>query len=108
MFGLLTEYGNIQKIIGKKYQVIFYAENAYYFQYYSHLFEALVREKVRICYISSDKNDPTFNYNGIEAVYSRNTLAFLFPKLQADIMIMTMPDLQQFNIKKSKGVSRYI
>lgn len=108
MFGLLSEYSNIQKLIGKKYQVIFYAENAYYFQYFRHLFEALKEQKVNICYITSDKNDPILNRSEIEAVYSKNTLAFLFPKLHADIMVLTVPDLQQFILKKSKHVSKYI
>src|SRR5215208_5335547 len=103
MFGLLKEYRNVQRVINARYDVLFYAENAYYFQYFKHLFESLKSRGVKICYITSDKSDPVFQQstNFITVVYSNRTLAFAFQNLKANVMIMTMPDLQNFIFKRS-------
>src|SRR3954470_18043220 len=98
MFGIFRENSNIQKVLQQNYQVVFYAENAYYFQYFRHLFDSLIRHQVKICYISSDANDPVLRLESpfVDTVYSKSTLAFLFSRLRADVMILTMPDLDRY------------
>lgn len=110
MLGIFKENTAVQKLIRTRYEVIFYAENAYYFQYFSHLFEAMQSAGKKTCYITSDKNDPVFEKQGpnTDVVFSKSTLAFAFDKLQADVVIMTMPDLGNFIFKKSAGVKKYV
>jgi YidC/Oxa1 family membrane protein insertase len=110
MLSFLQEYTSAQKLVNKKYDLIFYAENAYYFQYYRHLFEHVIQEGISVCYITSDRTDPVLQLvqPGLEAVYIKSTLAFVFPRLKAKAMIMTMPDLQNFIFKRSPEVKKYI
>src|SRR5215211_4513704 len=109
MFSFFSEYRTAQKVISNHYHIIFYAENRYYFQYFEHLFEAFASEgRYRICYLTSDKTDRILADKRIESYYLKNTLAGIFPRLKADIMIMTMPDLQNFIFKKSAAVKKYI
>jgi YidC/Oxa1 family membrane protein insertase len=109
MFSFFSEYTTAQKIIARHYHVIFYAENGYYFQYFEHLYEELIKiENMRVCYLTSDKKDPVLADNRVEAYYIKNTLAGIFARLQADVMIMTMPDLHNFIFKKSASVKKYI
>ena len=109
MFSFLTEYKTAQKIISKHYQIIFYAESRYYFQYFEHLYETFANEgSYKICYLTSDKHDPILKDKRIESYYLKNMLAGIFPRLRADVMIMTMPDLQNFIYKKSSTVNKYI
>ena len=109
MFSFFSELRNGQKLAAQRFQVIFYAENSYYFQYFRHLYEALVSiPSLKIAYISSDRNDPILADRRVEAVYLKSTLAGIFPRLQADVLVMTMPDLQNFIIKKSPFVGKYV
>ena len=110
MFSFLDEYRNVQKLISTKYDLIFYAENGYYFQYFKHLVESFAGTSLKICYLTSDKKDPIFNknYGSVETIYCKTTLAFVFKKLQAKVVILTMPDLQNFIFKKSDQVKKYI
>ncbi len=109
MFSFFSEYRTVQKIISSHYHLIFYAESRYYFQYFQQLFEELAgMAKYKICYLTSDKNDPVLNDKRVEAWYVKNTVAGIFPRLRADVMIMTMPDLQNFIFKKSASVKKYI
>lgn len=93
-----------------RYQVVVFAENAYYYQYFRHLVNELVKAELKICYITSDSKDPLFGSTNerMDVVYSKSTLAFLFRNLQAEVVIMTMPDLQHFIFKRSKRVKKYI
>jgi CDP-glycerol glycerophosphotransferase (TagB/SpsB family) len=110
MFDFFQENRKIQKLIATKYDVIFYAENRYYRQYLNHLLENLQKHSLRICYITSDKNDPvlTEKMNNTDVFFSKSTLAFVFTKLKADVAIMTMPDLGNYIFKKSPSVKKYV
>jgi YidC/Oxa1 family membrane protein insertase len=109
MFSFFSEFRAAQKLAAQKFHVIFFAENGYYFQYFRHLYEALVTEQgLSIAYITSDKNDRILQDKRVTAVYLKTTLAGIFPRLHADVMIMTMPDLQNFIFKKSPGIKSYV
>jgi YidC/Oxa1 family membrane protein insertase len=110
MFDFFKENREIQKLIAAKYDVIFYAENRYYRQYLNHLFRNLQKHSLKIAYVTSDKNDPvhTEKVNNTDVFFSKNTLAFVFTKLKADVVIMTMPDLGNYIFKKSLSVKKYV
>ena len=93
--------------------LIFYSEGK---NYWPHL-ERLVREmlatsEIPVCYISSGKDDPGLfiehpNYQTfkIDEGYVRN---WLFENIDTDVMVMTMPDLHQYQVKRSKHQNHYI
>lgn len=107
------EYRNFQKLHPSKREIVFYAEDA---SDWDH-FEPLVRELVEnegkeVCYITSDENDPilAMNRSGMQAFYigygkARTTF---FLGLDAKVAIMTMPDLDRFNLKRSRFPVHYI
>ncbi|WP_019216299.1 CDP-glycerol glycerophosphotransferase family protein [Legionella tunisiensis] len=94
-------------------QVVFYSEGR---NYWTHL-ESLVNEllnttEINICYISSGSDDPGLNlkhprYNAFitDEGFFRN---WLFANIETDVLIMTMPDLHQFQVKRSKYPVHYI
>jgi hypothetical protein len=109
MLSFFSELRNVQKLAGQKFHVVFYAENKYYFQYFRHLYEALIQiPALKIAYITSDKGDSILEDDRVQTFYLKSTLAGTFPRLQADVMIMTMPDLQNFIFKRSPAVGKYI
>lgn len=110
MFGFLRESAAVRKLIDTHYSVIFFSESAYYFQYFRHLVEAVRGSAIKSCYITADRNDPLLNASddNFEVVYCKDSLGFVFPKLKADVMLMTMPDLQQFLFRRSASVREYV
>ncbi len=110
MLSFLREYAKVQHFISKRPDVVFYAENAYYFQYFRHLFDSLRKENVSLGYITSDPHDPILLQpdEKLEVLYSKSTLAFVFQRLHSPVVIMTMPDLGNFVFKKSPAVGKYI
>ncbi len=94
-------------------EITFYSEGK---NYWPHL-EGLIRELLKsssipICYISSGEDDPglllqhpgyrTFK---IDEGVVRN---WLFENLETDVMVMTMPDLNQYQLKRSKHKVHYV
>jgi CDP-glycerol glycerophosphotransferase (TagB/SpsB family) len=94
-------------------RLVFYSEGANYWPLFQGLIdEILCRSNTNICYITSDKSDPGYTYKSdnyqsflIDESYIRN---WLFSNIQADVMVMTMPDLNQYQVKRSKHNVHYI
>ncbi len=94
-------------------RLVFYSEGK---NYWPHL-EGLVRELLKtsdlpICYISSGEDDPGLslthpNYQTfkIDEGFVRN---WLFENIETDVMVMTMPDLHQYQVKRSKHKVHYV
>ena len=94
-------------------RLTFYSEGK---NYWPHL-EGLIREvlatsDIPVCYISSGKDDPGLflehaNYLTfkIDEGFVRN---WLFENIETDVMVMTMPDLHQYQVKKSKHKVHYV
>jgi len=97
----------------KNRQVVFYSEGKTYWPIFKGLVDGVLdQSKLNVCYITSGKDDPGFKYNNknfksflTDNGYVRN---WLFENLQADILIMTMPDLNQYQVKRSKYQVHYI
>jgi hypothetical protein len=96
-----------------KKQLVFYSEGK---NYWVHL-EGLVREvlensDVQVCYISSGADDPGLalkhsNYRtfDIDEGFVRN---WLFENMDAGVLVMSMPDLHQYQVKRSKFGVHYV
>jgi hypothetical protein len=106
-----SEYKHVNRLLQQKHPVIFYSESRHYYQYFEKLVtDLLANSDIEICYITSDENDPLLA-NGpgrVKPVYVKWMLGYLFSRIKADVMIMTMPDLDNFLFKRSAGVGTYI
>tara|TARA_B110000196_G_C21118376_1_gene651794 strand:- start:694 stop:1845 length:1152 start_codon:yes stop_codon:yes gene_type:complete len=88
--------------------IVFYAENKASMNHFRTLiFELTERMNFQICYVTSVKNDPIFSSK------NKNILSFyigegtsrtkFFLTLRAKILVMDMPDLNTYHIKRSKA-----
>jgi len=112
---LLKEIANFYKFYWKipeeEKKIVIYAEHNGYYPNYEGLIEELVsKNQQNICYISSDPNDPilTKSNPGIETFYIKNLLPFFMLFIKCKVFIMTMPDLNQFHIKRSINPVHYV
>ena len=87
--------------------VVFYSEKSGFWKYYKDIIEELLkRSNLRIHYITNDPDDQIFEiakrepriipyYIGVKKLIT------LMMKLDADMIIMTTPDLENFHLKRS-------
>src|SRR5262245_12842695 len=96
--GFFSEYKQVNRLLKDKQQMVFYAESRHYFQYFEKLVKDLLANKIAITYITSDPTDPLLNKvtPGMQVVHVKWMLGFLFKKISASVMIMTMPDLGNY------------
>jgi len=101
------ELKRFEKLDEKDRSIVFYLENEYYFIYFQPIVEKLTQKyDMKICYITSSKTDPmlTCKDKNILPFYIGDGIARsnFFINLKATIIVMTMPDLETFHIKRSK------
>ena len=86
-------------------QLVFYSEKNGFYKYYQNIIETLLeKSNVVINYITSDPEDKVFEMasDRFRPFYiGENKLIVLMMKLEADIVVMTTPDLESFHIKRS-------
>src|SRR5690554_6502025 len=94
-------------------RIVFYSEGGGYWTYFEPVFEALRQEfQEPVLYVTSDENDPVLLNppDGLRSFHvgegSMRTL--FFAGLDADVVLMTMPDLQTFHIKRSPHPVKYV
>ena len=109
-FGFNEEWKELKKfnnLNDKQRSIVFYAENKASMNHFRLLISELTKERnFQICYVTSVKNDPILSIN------DKNIIVFyigdgivrtkFFLELKAKILIMDMPDLDSFHIKRSK------
>ena len=104
------EWDNLKKfnnLSDFKRSIVFYAENKASMNHFRTLiFELTERMNFQICYISSVKDDPIFtstNKNILSFYIGEGTARTkFFLTLRAKILVMDMPDLDTYHIKRSK------
>ena len=101
------ELKRFQKLDKKDRSIVFYLESEHSFIVFKPIIEKLTQEyDMKICYVTSSKTDPmlTCNDKNILPFYIGDGVACVsfFVNLKATIMVMTMPDLGTFHIKRSK------
>ncbi len=86
-------------------QLVFYSEKNGFYKYFQNIIETLLEKSdVAINYITSDPNDKVFEMESerFKPYYiGENKLIVLMMKMEADIVVMTTPDLESFHIKRS-------
>ena len=101
------ELKKFKKLTDKERSIVFYSENESYTVHFEKLIEELTNvHHLTVCYVTSSKDDPILNSSNtkILSFYIGDGTARtdFFINLKADILVMTMPDLQTFHIKRSK------
>jgi len=101
------ELKKFEKLPIEEKSIVFYAENIASINHFQNLITKLTKEKkLQICYVTSVENDPFLNKNdeNVKTFYIGNgvTRTKFFLTLKAKILIMDMPDLETFHIKRSK------
>ena len=94
-------------------RLTFYSEGRNYWGYLEPLISAILdMSDVPVCYISSDEDDPGLlperpNYRKfvIDEKHVRN---WLFRNIETNVFIMTMPDLDQYQVRRSIHTVHYV
>ena len=98
-------------IPNKEKDVVFFSEGRNYFNTFINYIEIIKKYK-KIIYITTDRNDPNYkcNLENLKIIYCKNIflLILLMNNISCKNLIMTMPDLNNYEIKKSKNVNNYI
>ena len=95
-------------------KIVFYSEGkAYWPHLKSLLSKLLLRIDIPICYITSGNDDPVQDMKNhprlrIFETDEGSVRNWLFENLDTDLMVMTMPDLDQFQIKRSRHKVHYV
>jgi hypothetical protein len=92
-------------------EIVFYSENNDSWVFFEPIITALLETYgKKICYLTSSVDDPVLAYQGdkIKGFYigSGSVRTYLFWTLRANVMVMTMPDLETYQIKRSRRSRR--
>lgn len=86
-------------------QIVFYSEKNGFYKYFKDVIEIILNKTdIVIHYITSDPNDEVFKLekDNFQVYYiGEKRLIVLMMKMDADMVVMTMPDLQRYHIKRS-------
>lgn len=99
------DYKKFFSVVNK--HLVFYSESSGFYKYYKGMIEYLLNNtNLVIHYITSDPDDAVFalakEKTQLRPYYiGEKRLITLMMKLEADIMVMTMPDLENYHIKRS-------
>lgn len=99
------DYKRFFSVVNK--HLVFYSESNGFYKYFKGIIEYLLAHtNMTIHYITSDPNDNIFHLERenprIRAYYiGENRLITLMMKMDADVVVMTMPDLENYHIKRS-------
>lgn len=86
-------------------QLVFYSENKGFYKYFKDIIEEILyHSRIAIHYVTSDPEDAVFSMesDNFHAYYvNGRKLIYLMLKMDADIVVMTTPDLEKYYIKRS-------
>ena len=94
-------------------RLVFYSEGKNYWPHLEPLVaEVLALSDVQVCYISSDEDDPGLllahpNYRKF-VIDEGHVRDWLFRNIETDVFVMTMPDLHQYQVKRSVHAVHYV
>jgi len=112
-FRHLSQLLQFMQLPREQRRIVFYSEGRAYWGHLQPLIHGLLDSAdISVCYITSSVDDPglafthdRFNHFLTDQGWIRN---WLFENIDTDIMIMTMPDLDQYQIKRSRHRVHYV
>lgn len=102
-----------RKLPRDKKNIVFYSEGGAYLKYLGGIMTELAGKGGHgLCYVTSDPADPMLETApvGIDVFYigTGGALITFFQTLGADVLVMSMPDLENFHVKRSVNPVRYV
>ncbi len=98
-----ADYKRFLKTPDKK--LVFYSEKNGFYKYYKNIIEEIIRRtNIVVHYITSDPEDEVFRMESdqFKPYYiGEHRMIVLMMKMETDIMVMTTPDLENFQLKRS-------
>ena len=97
----------------KNIDIVFYSESESYYIYFKSIINTLIKNySINICYVTSSNKDPLLtNTNKKFSVYnigSKTIRTIFFATLDVKVVVMTMPDLNNYYIKRSNNSVHYV
>lgn len=112
---ILNEFLSYRKFLKKtedeKKEIVFFSEHEGYYSYFEGLIEELTEKHGRtISYVTAEKNDPVLQTNNplIRPFYINILLPLFLQSLNSKVLIMTMPDINRFHIKRAPDPVNHI
>ncbi|TXJ35626.1 CDP-glycerol glycerophosphotransferase family protein [Brachyspira pilosicoli] len=103
---------NIETEASKKARIIIYGEDKRYYNVFKPIIEELIKLEIPVIYYSSSEDDQIFEMKNdllhTEFIGVGNKAYAKLNFIEADICLMTTPNLDVFQLKRSKGVKKYI
>ena len=91
--------------------LVIYGEDKRYYSLFKPIIDALEKLQVPYTFYTSDENDPMLEHKSniaeIKFIGTGTKAAMVLNTLQADICVLTTPQLDVLEIKRSKGVKHY-
>ena len=103
---------NIETEASKKARIIIYGEDKRYYNVFKPIIEELIKLEIPVIYYSSSEDDQIFEIKNdllhTEFIGVGNVAYAKLNFIEADICLMTTPNLDVFQLKRSKGVKKYV
>ena len=112
-FRHLMDVTSVMRLPRSERKIIFYSEGKSYWVHLEGILkEFLSQSNIPVCYVTSGKDDPGLHYKHpnlrsfkIDEGGCRN---WLFKNIDTDFMVMTMPDIETYQVKRSKYPVHYV
>ncbi len=108
----LSEFKRFKKLEKKKKEVIFYSEHQNQWDFFENTIKYLLKKNIPVCYASSSKLDPNLKKKkkNLSCFYigSKSIRTIFFSTLNTKVLIMSLPDLNKYEIKRSRYNVKYI
>lgn len=111
-FRCILDMASFSSLPAQERQLVFYSEGKTYWVHLEGILKAYLElGDTTVCYITSDCNDP-----GLQLQHPRlkhfhtdegGIRNWLFENMDAGVLVMTMPDLHQYQVKRSKHPVHY-
>jgi YidC/Oxa1 family membrane protein insertase len=99
------EKEDMKRFFSVKKELVFYSDSGGFYKYFQHFIDYILEHSdIRVHYLTADINDRVFKIKRerFETYFcSSHGLITTFMKMDADIVIMTMPDLEVYHYKRS-------
>lgn len=92
-------------------EIVFYSEDTASYRYFEGIIEYLTREfSLPVCYVTSEPRDPLFSADKprLNVFYIDRLLSYFTAILDSKLLIMTMPDLHCFHVKRSERGAHHV
>ena len=99
------EKADLKRFYAADKELVFYSEASGFYKYFAHFIDYVLQNSdIVVHYLTSDVDDQVFALerdNFVPYFCSSHSMITAFMKLDADLVVMTMPDLETYHYKRS-------